>query len=177
MNILEGPSKVAQSKEMMAYFDELDQVGGFPSISRFLEIIIEDTDKKLEGSDLGARLLYNDGNPELLVNVGVSLEPEFDLDLDLGPALENIGLDMTASATVTVAGDFRLSGVLGVDINKMFDASEIVGFPAELRHTGPLSSSARPAPQSRSLRNSRRRGSACPRSQCRPNRRSGGACP
>ncbi|MCK4774183.1 MAG: hypothetical protein KAT30_05335, partial [Candidatus Krumholzibacteria bacterium] len=103
------------------YFTDIRDKGGFPSLSRLVEIIIEDTDKKLDGSALGASLDYNDGNPELSFTMGVSVAPELTVDLDLGSALQDIGLDVTASATVRVRGEINLFATVGIDINSVLD--------------------------------------------------------
>jgi len=100
-----------------SYFDKLETEGGFPSINEFAQVLMDDLDSKMEGSGLGASLDYNDGNPELSINLVFNIAPELLIPFDLGPALEKIGLDAELSALVKVKAEFDMDVVLGIDIN------------------------------------------------------------
>jgi hypothetical protein len=84
-----------------------------------LQLVMDETDKKLEDSAIGASLDYNEGDPELSFSMGFTIRPEFSFDFDLGTELQKIGLNTTASATVSVASEFNLYTTFGVKINKM----------------------------------------------------------
>ncbi|KPK77291.1 MAG: hypothetical protein AMJ79_03720, partial [Phycisphaerae bacterium SM23_30] len=109
------------------YFDKLEAEGGFPKIDEFLKILIDSTAEKMEGSALGASLNFNEGNPELSFGLGVSIDPEFMFSFDLGTALQNIGLGVTASASVRVKTEFRVYATFGLELQKIIDKSHSIG--------------------------------------------------
>ena len=54
------------------------------------------------GLGLVGSLQYNNGNPELRIDMGLDIAPSFERDLDLGQTLQDLGLDVTGSATIQV---------------------------------------------------------------------------
>ena len=98
-----------------AYFVAED----LPTLSGLLDVVIEDTASKIEGSGLNAELTNEDGRPELRINVDFAIAPEFSVDLELGGALTDVGLEATASATVNGSIDLNLDFAFGLDLTEL----------------------------------------------------------
>jgi len=107
------------------YFNVLEANDRSPTFSGLLDVIINDTTSKMDGSALSATLTNDDGKPELRFNVDFNISPEYSFDLDLGPSLADLGVTTDVSATVNVAANFDLDLAFGLDLTQLIETGTL----------------------------------------------------
>ena len=104
-----------------AYFDEADANEEEISMDGLLEVMIRETARKIDGSQLGARLTHDENGSQLLFDIQVEIQPSFQSTLDFASLLIDDQIDINASADVGATGNLDFDVTLGIDLSNIAD--------------------------------------------------------
>ncbi|MCI0540002.1 MAG: hypothetical protein L0Z50_32755, partial [Verrucomicrobiales bacterium] len=98
------------------YFADREAANLPPRLNHIVDLILAETSRKIRGLTISAALTSGSAGPELKFNILYEISPEVNVPFDLGPALNGLGLDVTASGAVNVQVNLDLDLIFGVEL-------------------------------------------------------------